>query len=352
LVISPRTVENGVLTDKMIDDLGGVQYWENFSAQLPPFTVAADGSMPSPTATAKPTIVNVVVEDGKFTVHWTSPSIGHFNAVLVPSIVPFQGQIELAGSDRTFTQDRATAGKYRFSIQGCTRGLLGSSCSDWVSTDIQMPPELGFNPWRQWSPIHPETVFDHTNQQITAVSRASGNLDLFVIGFDNAVWSTFWTGQRGWNQGGWFQIHPETVFDHTTQRITAVSRAPGNLDLFVIGFDNAVWSTFWTEQGGWNQGGWFQLHPETVFDHTTQRITAVSRAPGNLDLFVVGFDNAVWSTFWTEKSGWNQGGWFQIHPQTVFDHTAQHITAVSRASGNLDLFVIGFDNAVWSSWWD
>src|SRR5262249_20549632 len=80
---------------------------------------------------------------------------------------------------------------------------------------------------------------------------------------------------------GWFQIHPETVFDRTHQRITAVSRGPGNLDLFVIGFD-AVWTTFWNTDVGWNPGGWFPIHPETVFDHTTQRIAAVSRAPGNL----------------------------------------------------------------------
>ena len=80
--------------------------------------------------------------------------------------------------------------------------------------------------------------------------------------------------------------------------LATVSRAPGNLDLFVIGFDNAVWSTFWNDSGGWNPGGWFQIHPETVFDHATQQLAAVSRAPGNLDLFVIGFDNAVWSAWW------------------------------------------------------
>lgn len=42
-----------------------------------------------------------------------------------------------------------------------------------------------------------------------------------------------------------FPVPGARVFDHTTQRIAAVSRAPGNLDLFVIGFDNHVWTTFW-----------------------------------------------------------------------------------------------------------
>ena len=114
---------------------------------------------------------------------------------------------------------------------------------------------------------------------------------------------------------GWFQLHPETVFDRATQQVAAVSRAAGNLDLFVIGFDNAVWSTFWNSDVGWNPHGWFQLHPETVFDHTTQQIAAVSRAPGNLDLFVIGFDEIVWSTFWNDRLGWNPEGWRQVRPE-------------------------------------
>jgi hypothetical protein len=41
------------------------------------------------------------------------------------------------------------------------------------------------------------------------------------------------------------QVHPETVFDHSTQQVTAIARTPDHLDLFVIGMDNAIWSTYW-----------------------------------------------------------------------------------------------------------
>src|SRR6266498_2777643 len=222
LVVSPRTVQDGTLTEKMVDDSGALQYWGNFSVQLAPFTLAADETSPPPAATRKPTIVKVVVEEGVLTVEWISSHVDHFNATLVPSIVPWQGQIELAGSDRTFTQHRVTQGRYRFSIQGCTEGLPDSNCSDWAVTDILVPPELGFHPWRRWYHIPPESVFDHTTQQVAAVSRDADHLDLFVIGFvENAVWTTFWSQRDGWHREGWFQIHPETVFDHTTQHITA-----------------------------------------------------------------------------------------------------------------------------------
>ena len=206
------------------------------------------------------------------------------------------------------------------------------------------------NGWNgDWFPLPGAAVFDHTNQQIAAVSRAPGNLDLFVIGFDNRVWSTFWNDQNGWN-GDWFPLPGAAVFDHTNQQIAAVSRAPGNLDLFVIGFDNRGWSTFWNDQNGWN-GDWFPLPGAAVFDHTNQHLAAVSRAPGNLDLFVIGFDNRGWSTFWNDQNGWN-GDWFPLPGAAVFDHTNQQLAAVSRAPGNLDLFVIGFDNRGWSTFWN
>ncbi|MEU3862695.1 hypothetical protein AB0F03_36215, partial [Streptomyces sp. NPDC028722] len=204
-------------------------------------------------------------------------------------------------------------------------------------------PEHGWNSWFQ---IHPETVFDHTVQKITAVARKPDQIDLFAIGFDNAVWTTFWNPEHGWNS--WFQIHPETVFDHTVQKITAVARKPDQIDLFAIGFDDRVWTTFWNPQNSWNP--WFQIHPETVFDHHAQSISAVARMPDQIDLFTIGFDDRVWTTFWNPQNGWNP--WFQIHRETAFDHSRQKITAVARKSEQLDLFTIGFDDRVWTTFWN
>jgi hypothetical protein len=42
-----------------------------------------------------------------------------------------------------------------------------------------------------------------------------------------------------------------------------------------------------------------------VFDSQKQQIAAVSRTPGNLDLFVIGFDNHVWTTFWGPRIPYN-----------------------------------------------
>ncbi|WP_223995391.1 hypothetical protein, partial [Cupriavidus pampae] len=168
-----------------------------------------------------------------------------------------------------------------------------------------------------WFSLPGQAVFDRDKQHVAAVSRAPGNLDLFVIGFDNRVYSTFWPNVAGnWN-GEWFPLPGQHVFDHQTQQIAAVSRAPGNLDLFVIGFDNRVYSTFWPNAAGQWNSEWFPLPGRHVFDHQKQRIAAVSRAPGNLDLFVIGFDNRVYSTFWPNAAGQWNSEWFPLPGQHV-----------------------------------
>ena len=75
-------------------------------------------------------------------------------------------------------------------------------------------------------------------------------------------------------------------------------------------------------------GDWFPLPGQAVFNRDKQHIASVSRTPGNLDLFVIGFDNRVWTTFWTAGGGWN-GDWFPLPGQAVFDRDRQHIEMLS-----------------------
>jgi hypothetical protein len=107
-----------------------------------------------------------------------------------------------------------------------------------------------------------------------------------------------------WNTD-WVPLPGQAVFDRNTQKIAAVSRAPGNLDLFVIGNDSHVWTTAWSSAtNNWNTD-WRPLPGQAVFDRNTQKIAAISRAPGNLDLFVIGNDSHVWTTAWSSATGWN-----------------------------------------------
>ena len=56
-----------------------------------------------------------------------------------------------------------------------------------------MGVSMTFQLWNpQWFPLPGEHIFDRVNQRIAAVSRARGRMDLFVIGNDDHVWTTFW----------------------------------------------------------------------------------------------------------------------------------------------------------------
>jgi hypothetical protein len=209
---------------------------------------------------------------------------------------------------------------------------------------------MTFQLWNpDWFSVPGQAAFDREKQRITVVSRSKDNLDLFVIGNDDRVWSTFWPVPGGWNwNADWFPLPGQARFNHLTQQVAAVARTPTNLDLFVIGNDGHVWSTFWPVAGSvkWSND-WFRLPGNAVFDPANQRLAVVSRAKNNIDLFVIGDDDRVWSTFWNEH-GWN-ADWFPLPGQARFNHLTQQVAVVARTPNNLDLFVIGNDSHVWST---
>jgi hypothetical protein len=198
--------------------------------------------------------------------------------------------------------------------------------------------------WSRWYQIHPETVFAQ-EAPVSALARRSDHLDLFVTGFDGAVLSCWWHEGQDWSS--WFQIHPQTVF-RQDRPVSAIARMPEHIDLFRVGFDGAIWTSWWHGEGdpeGWRP--WRQIRPETLFP-TEARVTALARRADHLDLFVVGHDGAVWTSWWPDMSSW--ASWRPIHPETVF-RKDQEIAAVSRVAEHIDLFTIGHDGAVWTSWW-
>ncbi|SDO91641.1 hypothetical protein SAMN04487981_114197 [Streptomyces sp. cf386] len=148
----------------------------------------------------------------------------------------------------------------------------------------------------EWFTVPGAAVFD-SSAQVASVSRAEDHLDLFVVGYDNHVWTQNWSAGAGWHPD-WGPVPGAAVFDQ--QPVAAVSRDKDHLDLFLIGNDNHIWSTFWSAGGGWSRD-WFPVPGQAVFDQK-QRPAGVSRRGDHLDLFVVGYDNHVWSTYWHHRA--------------------------------------------------
>jgi hypothetical protein len=78
------------------------------------------------------------------------------------------------------------------------------------------------------------------------------------------------------------------------------------VDLFAVGKDGAVYTTFYDDNGGWHNH-WFRLGDQNFPDGFTLAedtpIGVVSRMPSQLDLFAVGKDGAVYTTFYGDFPG-------------------------------------------------
>ncbi len=83
--------------------------------------------------------------------------------------------------------------------------------------------------WRPWFIPRAEQSFNRL-VPVAAVAREREHLDVFKVGRDRAVWSTWWHGDgdpAGWRP--WFPIHPETVFAQDMP-VTALARRSDHLD--------------------------------------------------------------------------------------------------------------------------
>jgi hypothetical protein len=196
---------------------------------------------------------------------------------------------------------------------------------------------------------------------VNALCRFKDHLDLFVSGRDGAIYSTFWDQSSGWFNH-WFRLADTNFGDHFTippgSPVTSLCRFKDHIDLFVSGRDGAIYSTFWDQSSGWFNH-WFRLADTNFGDHFTippgAPVSALSRFKDHIDLFVVGRDGAIYSTFWDQSSGWFNH-WFRLADTNFGDHftvpAGSRISAMSRFQDHIDLFVVGRDGGIYSTFWD
>ena len=103
---------------------------------------------------------------------------------------------------------------------------------------------------KQWARVG--TLAVPVRSPITVIAGAT-RLDLFVVGGDGRVYSTFWDGsgapsgpihpdETGW--ADWFPISAPSEFP-LRSRITAVRGRPGHIDLFTVGHNGGIYQAWW-----------------------------------------------------------------------------------------------------------
>ncbi|MBV9083920.1 MAG: hypothetical protein JOZ62_14680 [Acidobacteriaceae bacterium] len=187
----------------------------------------------------------------------------------------------------------------------------------------------------------PNTAWDEpgNNAYISAVSRSPGKLDIFAAGDDNQVYTAAWDSS-GWH--GWWPLPGISVPQGA--RLAAASPTTDTLVICASDTNGYLFASRWSpSSGGWS--GW--QHIPGV--QASGPVSAISRAPSQLELFVTDVNGKIQTTTLTNVNGQIQiptKGWQSIGVA----RRGAIVTGVSRSPWVLDIFVAAFDDGqVWTN---
>ncbi|PRY40496.1 hypothetical protein [Umezawaea tangerina] len=213
-------------------------------------------------------------------------------------------------------------------------GPDGAVASTWANPDG--------TPWHTPFPITAPHAA-RPGSPVAVVERGGGQLDVFWIGPDGAIGST-WADPDGKPWRPPFPITPPGAA-RSNSPLAAVHRGGGQLDVFWIGPDGAIGST-WADPDGKPWRPPFPITPPGAA-RSNSPLAAVHRGGGQLDVFWIGPDGAIGSTWANPGSGWQPP--FPVTPSAATRGDSS-LVAFHRGGGQLDVFWIGPDGAAASTW--
>jgi hypothetical protein len=225
----------------------------------------------------------------------------------------------------------------------------GSIASTWWDDNFN---NARWNPTFTVSPPDTARVIAPNATPVASVARLPNHLDIFWVGSDGSVGSNWWDAAV--NKGAWNQ--PFSIAPPNSARwnspVVAVARTSNHLDVFWIAPDGSISSAWW--DGNFNNGRWnppFSLAPPRSAGPESG-IAAVARTLSHLDVFWVAGDGSVATNWWDANA--NGGRW--NNPYTIAPPNAARInspvTAIARTPGHLDVFWIDNASGISTNWWD
>jgi hypothetical protein len=173
--------------------------------------------------------------------------------------------------------------------------------------------------WGRWEQLGANQISSNP----AAISWGPNRIDVFVRGTDNALYTKSWDGNRWTDYVGLGGV--------LTSAPAVCSWASGRLDVFARGTDNALWHLSYN--GRW--GAWERLGINQILSNPA----AAAWGPNRIDVFVIGTDNALYT------KSWDGNQWTDYHGLGGVLTSAPAVS--SWASGRLDVFARGTDNALW-----
>jgi extracellular elastinolytic metalloproteinase len=230
----------------------------------------------------------------------------------------------------------------------CTGATLDGVVPDFQPAAGQVQqPSSGTSPGAvTWVRIGSPTDTAPPRTSITAVSAAPNRLDLFLVASDGGVYTTSRPGpSTAW--ADWSRVGTANDRVPLLTPITAISIAPGRLDLFVVAADGGVYTT---SRGGptatW--ADWSRIGTASDRAPLLTPVAAVSATSGQLDLFLIAADGGVYTTSRDGPSAaW--ADWSRIGMTTDRVPLLTPVAATSATPGRLDLFLVAADGGIATS---
>lgn len=201
--------------------------------------------------------------------------------------------------------------------------------------------------WNRWRPIISDIA--PPNAQVSVVSRDANRLDVFTTGSDGKTYTAAWDQNISNGQWrGWWNIL--SGFIPAGGAVTAVSRTPNSLDVFIVSNDGGIYTAAWDQNianaqwRGWSRIGAVTAKPGSL-------VTAVKRDANKLDIFVAGNDGKTYTAAWDSNVANGQWrGWWNI--LNGFVPAGGAVTAISRTPNSLDVFLVSNDGGIYTAAWD
>jgi hypothetical protein len=184
---------------------------------------------------------------------------------------------------------------------------------------------------------------------LAAIARKPNLIDVFVTGQNGHVYTSWYSDGNQWSGLGdkWLDIGG--VFP-VAAPLSVIARNPSQLDVFVTGLNGNVYTSFYVDGGQWSGFGDKWIDIGGVFNPGAP-VAAISRNPNQIDLFITGQNGDVYTSWYIDGQQWSGIGnkWTDIGG--VFPAAAK-ISAVTRKPSRIDLFVSGLNGDVYTSWYD
>jgi hypothetical protein len=139
----------------------------------------------------------------------------------------------------------------------------------------------------------------------SALAR-DGGLDVFAADVNGRVWVARWAPgafARNWDR--WRPVLADLANQNTS--VAAIARDANKLDIFVAGADGKTYTAAWeagVAGGAWR--GWWNI---LTGNNPGGTVSAVSRDSSHLDIFISG-DGGVYTAAWSAGNPWH--GWSKI----------------------------------------